>query len=142
MQDDLRYWLGFHRVQGIGAVRLRGLLEAFGDLERAWNATSAELRRAGLNPELVRSVQQTSRTLDLDAELEQIRTSGYHVIRLSDPNYPERLKQVASPPILLYLWGQFDPADQLAVALVGTRRPTEYGLAVVQEPLALVCQAG
>jgi DNA processing protein len=103
MQDDLRYWVGFHRIQGIGAVRLRNLLDAFGDLEKAWNATPAQLRKAGLNLELAESVQQMRNTLDLDAALEQIRSSGYHVVKLSDPEYPERLKQVASPPILLFL---------------------------------------
>jgi len=142
MQDDLRYWVGFHRIQGIGAVRLRNLLDAFGDLEKAWNATPAQLRRAGLNLELAESVQQMRNTLDLDAALEQIRSSGYHVVKLSDPEYPERLKQVASPPILLFLWGEFDPADQLAVALVGTRRPTEYGLAVVQEIAQYLASVG
>jgi len=133
MKDDLRYWVGFHRIQGIGAVRLRGLLEAFGDLERAWNAGQADLKRAGLNTDLSNAVVKARQEMDLNAALGQIQDAGYQVLRMKDPGYPERLKQIASPPIVLYVWGEITLADRIAVAIVGTRRPTEYGLAVTQE---------
>jgi DNA processing protein len=131
--DDLRYWVGFHRIQGIGAVRLRGLLNAFGDLERAWNATSAELQQAGLNSDLAHAVLEGRRAMDLQLELEKVQDSGYRVLRMIDPDYPERLQQISSPPILLFMWGEIQPQDQVAVGIVGTRRPTKYGLAVAQE---------
>src|ERR1700694_1682385 len=46
---DQRYWIGFNRIKGIGAIRFRRLLDAFGDLENAWNASPAALRDAGLD---------------------------------------------------------------------------------------------
>ena len=47
--SDLRYWVGFNIVRGIGPVRLRALLDWFGDAERAWHAPAGELSRAGLD---------------------------------------------------------------------------------------------
>ncbi|MEJ2011951.1 MAG: DNA-processing protein DprA [Anaerolineales bacterium] len=142
MQDDLRYWVGFHRIQGIGAVRLRALLERFGNLEQAWHATYADLQSAGLNGELARLVLQARREFDLKAELEKIKASGYRVLCLKDSDYPERLKQIASPPVLLFTWGQIGPEDRICVAIVGTRRPTDYGLAVAQEVAGYLASRG
>jgi DNA processing protein len=142
MQDDLRYWVGFHRIQGIGAVRLRALLERFGDLEQAWHATHAALQSAGLSADLAQQVLQARHELDLKAELEKIEASGYHVLCLKDSAYPDRLKQIASPPILLFTWGELTAADKISVAIVGTRRPTDYGLAVAQEIAGYLAATG
>ena len=53
MGDNLRYWIGFNRIHGVGAARFKLLLEAFGDLESAWKATALELRNAGLGQKTV-----------------------------------------------------------------------------------------
>jgi len=142
MQDDLQYWVGFHAVPGIGAVRLHRLLDAFGSLEAAWNASPEELRRSGLGSELAQAVVQIRRELDLDARLAQIRRSGYRMVRMKDAEYPQRLKEIASPPMLLFLRGELTERDRVSVAIVGTRRPTDYGLAVAQEAAQFLAGAG
>lgn len=50
MGDPKKYWVGFNLVKGIGAVRFRVLLSAFGDAEIAWSASAEELRAAGIGP--------------------------------------------------------------------------------------------
>lgn len=47
--SDLRFWLGFNSVSGIGPARLRALLDFFGDIERAWHGSLNDLREAGLD---------------------------------------------------------------------------------------------
>ena len=49
MRDDLRYWVGFNRVSGIGPVRLRALQEHFGSIDRTWHASTEQLRATGLD---------------------------------------------------------------------------------------------
>lgn len=133
MSDDRKYWVGFSRVAGIGPARLAGLLERFGSAERAWNASRGELQSARLPTKPLNALLQAREQLDLDLELRRVEESGFFVLTWSDEGYPDRLRETASPPPVLYLWGELDPADQWAVGVVGTRAMTSYGRAVAEE---------
>lgn len=127
MGDDLRYWLGFNRVSGIGPVRLRALQDYFGGIDRAWHATSEELRYAGLDARAIEGLVQVRQRLDLDAELARVRDAGLTLLSLDDPGYPRLLREIDGPPPLLYVQGELTEADELAVAVVGTRHMSNYG---------------
>jgi DNA processing protein len=71
--------------------------------------------------------------LDLDTELERIYSKGFKVVSWDCEEYPVRLKEIESPPPVLYVWGDMVPNDRWAVAIVGTRRMSPYGDAVAQE---------
>ena len=141
MGDTKRYWVAFNRVLGIGPVRLRGLLDAFGDLETAWNASEVELRQAGLDARSLANLMQARERMDLNEELDRIHAQGFHLITWEDEAYPSRLLEVDAPPPVLYVWGEITPQDRWAAAVVGTRRPTAYGIAVARD-LAAVLAAG
>ena len=72
MRDDLRYWVGFNRVSGIGPVRLRALQEHFGSIDRAWHASTEQLRATGLDGRSIEALVQVRQRLDLDAELARV----------------------------------------------------------------------
>ena len=124
---DLRYWIGFNKVSGIGAVRLRALLDRFGDLETAWKATAPELRGAGLDERSVENLLQARRELNLDAELERLARSRVHVLTWDDGDYSRNLREVYGPPPVLYVRGRIEAQDEFSVAVVGTRRASIYG---------------
>lgn len=88
MGDDLRYWVGFNRISGVGAARFKLLLEAFGDLESAWKATAAELRNAGLGQKTIQSILSNRDEMDLDRELERIYKQGFCYLRLTIRTIP------------------------------------------------------
>ncbi len=142
MGHQRRYWVGFNRVTGIGAVRLRALLDAFGDLETAWQASPSELRAVGLDQRSLQGILQARESLDLDQELLRIEAKGYRVVTWEDHDYPPRLLEIEAPPPVLYVWGELRPEDRLAVAVVGTRRPTAYGLAVTRDLAGLLAGSG
>ncbi len=142
MGDHLRYWVGFHRVQGVGAARITKLLNAFGTLEEAWHASREQLRACGLPASLVEAIVKARERTDLVAELERIDHSGFRVHTILDAAYPERLREIHGPPPVLYLWGEITEADRYAVAIVGTRRPTNYGKTVAREMAAYLAVAG
>jgi len=127
--EDARFWVGFHRAQRIGPVRLRRLIERFGTLEAAWKATPGQLGSV-LDATSVDAVVSTRSTVELDREMERVEEAGAHVLTLDDPAYPRLLKQVPGPPPVLYVRGSITAADEKAVAIVGTRRATSYGLDV------------
>ncbi|HLF37282.1 MAG TPA: DNA-processing protein DprA, partial [Anaerolineales bacterium] len=130
---DVKYWIGFNLVSGIGPVRVRSLVQTFGSIEAAWNAPAEELRRVGLGEKLVQRLVEARSALDLAKELGRVQQLGLQVLPMDDPQYPARLKEIESPPLVLYLSGQLGPQDEWAAAIVGTRRATPYGRAVTAE---------
>lgn len=142
MGDQRRYWVGFNRVIGIGPVRLKALLEAFGDAETAWHASADDLRAAGLDQRCLRGLLEARDTLDLDDELARIERLGYRLLTWEEADYPERLREIPAPPPVLYLWGDLRPQDRWAAAVVGTRRPTAYGTAVARDLAAVLAASG
>lgn len=128
MSDQLVYWLGFSRVPGIGPARLQSLLDYYDDIETAWQADLNELRTVGLDRRTIESLAKTRRELNLTAELDQLVKKQISVLTWSSPDYPSLLRNIADPPIVLYVKGQLTVEDDWAVAVVGTRRATNYGL--------------
>ena len=124
---ETAYWLGFHLVPGIGATRVARLLEHFGSLEAAWHADPAALRAAGLNQRAADALTATRGRVALDRELARIDHHGVAILTLADDEYPRLLREIPSPPLVLYVRGDLGPADQPAVAVVGTRRASSYG---------------
>src|SRR3972149_400522 len=102
-----RYWVGFNRVAGIGGARLRALLNAFGELKSAWNASSDDLRMAGLGPQTIQSLLKARATLDLQGELDRITGLGFRVVTWNDEDYPPRRRGVRASPPLLHVGGGF-----------------------------------
>jgi len=137
-----RYWIGFNKVSGIGPVRLQALLDAFGGIEAAWNAPAELLRQVGLPAKVLEALLEARKSFDLDQELERLDRSGYTAITMEDTSYPQPLREIDSPPLVLYLWGDLRPEDRWAAAIVGTRRATPYGKAVARELAAGLAASG
>jgi DNA processing protein len=131
--SEMRYWLAFNHVQGIGPVKTRALLDYFGDLQLAWQASAAELQQAGLDKRALKNVLDTRDSLDLDGELAKLRKCGVRLISWDDADYPSRLREIDDPPPVLYVRGTLNAEDQFAVAIVGTRLATAYGKEVARQ---------
>ncbi len=116
-------------IEGIGPVRARTLLEHFADPPAILRAGAAQLQRvAGIGPETAAAIAGWEKSIDLNGELRRIKDFGCHVVIQSDENYPELLKQIYDPPIVLYVKGALSPKDKNAVAMVGSRMTTHYGV--------------
>lgn len=139
---DVRYWIGFNRVQGIGATRLRALLDYFGDLETAWRAPIHNLQQAGLDKRSLANLVKLRAEVDLDAELERVQRLGVRVLTWDDEDYPRNLRQVYNAPPVLYVKGRLERRDEWAVAVVGTRRVSAYGKEVAHLLAAGLARAG
>ncbi|MCD6289218.1 MAG: DNA-processing protein DprA [Anaerolineae bacterium] len=125
--SDLGYWIGFNLVRGIGPQRLRMLLDYFGGIEAAWNASAGELRRAGLDRRSLENLLSTRSSISLDREVARVERAGVQVLTWESADYPRSLSQIYDPPPVLYVRGTLIPKDEWAVAVVGTRRATAYG---------------
>lgn len=140
--DERAYWVAFNRVSGIGPARVRALLDHFGSLEAAWHADAWSMARTGLDRRAIESWIETRRTLDLDAEMARLEALGVQVLTWDDPEYPSLLREIPSSPPVLYVRGEVSPADEWAVAVVGTRRMSAYGEAVTRRLVTDLVAAG
>ncbi len=142
MIDPKAYWVGFNLVKGIGAVRLRNLIQHFGDVETAWHASPQEMRAAGLGPKLIETMQQVRAGVSLELVWERVHSLGIQVLTWEDEAYPRRLKEIDQPPPVLYLRDNLQPEDEWAVAIVGTRGITAYGRQVTAEIASVLARRG
>jgi DNA processing protein len=140
--EQAGYWLAFSYVRGIGAVRFRKLLSFFGELSRAWQAGSAELIAAGLSQKNVTDILEKRKTLDPLALPEQLKTKGISFLTWQDGDYPRYLKEIAQPPPVLFYKGSITPADDMAVAIVGTRNMTAYGKQITRDTAEYLAHNG
>ena len=142
MPDDTRYYLGFNLVPGIGPTRLARLVEHCGSLAAAWQASSTDMVAAGLDARCCAGLLAARRERDLDAELARVIQAGLRPIGLTDPAYPPLLAEVPTAPPLIYIRGASDPADNWAIAVVGTRHPTPYGREATQRLVGDLARSG
>lgn len=128
------YWIALSRTPGLGAARFRMLEAHFGgDLESAWRAPQRELRAAGIGGGVVKAIVEGRDSIDPEQELERLARSGVEALTWHDDDYPRRLKEIADAPPVLFCRGTLRPDDETAVAVVGTRRPTDYGRRVTAD---------
>ena len=142
MLDPRMYWVGFNMVKGIGAVRFKALLDAFGNAETAWNASPEALAGAGLSQKVIESFQRVRKGVSLEQVWERIQSLGVEVLTWNDEGYPRHLKEIDQPPPVLYIRGALQPEDEWAVAIVGTRRVTAYGRQVAEEVATTLARNG
>ncbi len=141
-ERDIRFWIGFNKVSGIGAARLRALLDYFGDLETAWHVPAHDLQQAGLDRRSLEHLLRARKELDLDAEAERLARADVQVLTWDDADYPPNLRQVYNAPPVLYVRGRIETRDEWAVAVVGTRRATVYGKEAARMISVGLAQAG
>ncbi|HTP06800.1 MAG TPA: DNA-processing protein DprA [Anaerolineae bacterium] len=130
---DVRYWVGFNRVYGVGPAKARALIDHFGDLETAWNADLNDLREAGLDRRAIENLVNVRKTIDLDQEIDRVDKTGARIVIWEDADYPPLLKNLPDAPPVLYIKGKLSVADrEWTVAIVGTRRASAYGRQVAE----------
>lgn len=125
--EERAYWVAFNHIRGVGSVRVQKMLKAFGSLRSAWEAPRHRLLEAGLDERTADAIAVGRPALDPPGLLNRCGTLGLRVLVWEDPDYPARLKELPSPPPVLYERGAVIEADGLAVAIVGTRKATAYG---------------
>mgnify|MGYP001066702213 FL=1 len=133
MADEKKYWIGFNMVRGIGAVRFQQIRAYFGDLSLAWEAPGSAFRAAGLPGKVVENLQKMREAMDVDEVYESILAQDITVLTLLDEDYPRLLREIDQSPPVLYLRGTLIPADEFAVAMVGTRRVSPYGQQITRD---------
>ncbi len=116
-------------VDGVGPLTAERLIAYFGSASEVLRASRRDLERVDkVGPTLARKISQAREACDVEALLRFCEENGIEIVAFRDARYPARLREIDNPPRLLYVRGSFAPEDQTAIAIVGTRGATRYGL--------------
>jgi DNA processing protein len=121
-------FIALNMIEGVGPVRVRQLLDHFGEAPAILGANKDQLQRVnGIGPEIANSISAWESTVDLSGEIRRITEYGCHVVTKDDAVYPAHLREIYDPPIVLYVKGALLEKDRHSVAIVGSRMTTNYG---------------
>src|SRR5262245_20236315 len=124
MKAALRLFL----VRGLGLRSANALIKQFKQPERVFEANSDELQALGIPPEIAEDIISPKSAERAEIEAAKAGKLGITIVDILDARYPPLLREIFDPPIVLYLRGKKWNAELPQVAIVGTRRPTGYGL--------------
>jgi len=121
-------------VEDIGSIRTQSLLKHFGSLEKVFKADETEIGQIKEIGQIrAAKIPQAIKKINLNKELDLIKKHSVKVITFLDKDYPENLKNIYDPPVVLYVKGKILPEDKLAIAIVGSRLASFYGLQTAEK---------
>jgi len=141
-REEELYWLALKLVPGLGTRTSAKLLERFRTPQAIFRASRTELETAGVSGAVAQSIASGITFEDAAGQHEKMAQTGAVLITFGDPRYPQLLREIFDPPIILFARGRVELLESLAVAVVGTRRPTPYGLAVAERLSGDLAHAG
>ena len=136
------YWLWLTTRDDLGAETIRKLTTSFGTPEFLYGATREQLMQTGLKPRQINALcdKDLSRAEDILRVCEQKKIQ---IITIEDSAYPDRLREIADPPAVLYVRGTLPDFDRApGVTIVGTRSCSAYGLRMAERFGAALAKAG
>ncbi len=140
---EIAQWLRLINAEGVGAVTFARLLKAFGSVERAMGTSIKDLCGVeGIGLNTAERIFRSRNSFDAEKEIELAEKNGVWIIHLNDERYPAVLKKTYDPPPVIYIKGTLSKADNLSLAIVGSRRCSIYGQEQASRFAHLLASAG
>jgi DNA processing protein len=141
-REEELHWIALRLVPGLGTRTAARLIERFRSPEAIFRASRTELEGAGLSGAVAQSIASGTTFEDAASQQQKMLDSGAILVTIGDPRFPQPLREIFDPPILLYARGRVELLQKLSLGVVGTRRPTPYGLAVAERIAGDLAHAG
>jgi DNA processing protein len=141
-REEELHWLALKLIPGLGTRIAGRLIQQFRTPMAVFRASRTELEAAGASGSVAQSIASGCTFDDAVAQQQRMLETGTTCVSITDERYPQLLREIYDPPVLLFVRGRVELLQSLAVAMVGTRRPTAYGLAVAERMSNDLAQAG
>ena len=141
-RDEELYWLALKLIPGLGTRNSGKLLSRFKTPQAVFRASRTELEMAGASGAVAQSIASGCTFEDAAAQHEKMVQAGAVLVTTGDARYPRPLREIFDPPILLFARGRLELLDTHMLGVVGTRRPTPYGVAVAERLSGDLAHAG
>ena len=146
-KEELKYWLAWNRLKEIGPIRFAKLYQYFSSLEEAWNSDLKKtdmMNLLNIREETMDKIEQQKKQIDPHGELNLLQKRSIKAITIKEEGYPALLKNIYSPPPVIYYQGNFVNIMKEAkgLAMVGSRKATYYGRKVARDMAGEIAQSG
>jgi len=140
--NQVRLHVRLHLAEGVGAITYRRLIDHFGDAPAVFEAAPEKVRGVeGIGPKAAAAILAVDDEA-VEAELAAADEAGVAIVPFTDEAYPAALKNIIDPPAVLYVRGRLEANDAVALAVVGSRRCTYYGMEQADRFGGLLGRAG
>ncbi|HYP08674.1 MAG TPA: DNA-processing protein DprA [Bryobacteraceae bacterium] len=136
------HWLALKMTPGLGTRTAYQLIQKLRTPEAIFRSSTSELEAHGLPRGIAQSVASGCAFEDAADQHNKLAEFGSTLIPITAPQYPDRLREIYDPPVLLFARGRLELLDTLMIAVVGTRRPTRYGIAASEKLSGDLAAAG
>jgi len=126
--DHYLGWLALALTPGLGARHAGKLLREFGSPEAIFAASLTALESFRLPAAVAQAIHSQAPLRDAEKELAKVRENGCRLLHWDEPAYPHLLREIYDPPPLFYARGNLELLDRHSISIVGSRRPTPYGV--------------
>ena len=141
-REEELHWLALKLVPGLGTRTAGKLLERFRTPQAVFRASRTELEAAGVSGAVAQSIASGCTFEDAAAQQQKMLEAGAVAVTIGDPRYPALLREIFDPPVLLFARGRVELLQELMLGVVGTRRPTPYGINVAERLSGDLSHAG
>jgi len=140
--DQKAYFAAFAAYPKINTQNWQKILGYFPNLFEAWEADASDFGKTGVSKEFVEGFFDFRKKINPEKEYEKLQKYGIDIITILDEDYPKNLKEIFTPPVVLYVRGGLKPEDEFAIAVVGARKATDYGKRATKEITEGIAEAG
>ncbi len=124
----MKEWISLNMTPGVGPRAATKLLESFGSASNVFQARRTQLESLRVRPETIESIIKCEFHEKAEVELTNVKALGGDVLILDDGSYPALLREIADPPITLYVRGDWRACFEMpCVAVIGSRMCSTYG---------------
>jgi DNA processing protein len=141
-KEEELHWLALKLVPGLGARKSVQLLAEFRTPQAVFRAARGDLEASGLSGSLAQTIASGCTFDDAVDQQQKMLETEAALVPISDPRYPARLKEIYDPPLMLFARGKLELLQSVMLGVVGTRRPTAYGIAACERLSADLAHAG
>ncbi len=142
-QPDIRSILRLSMVSGVGPRIRQALLDRFETAANVFTAAPSELRGVpGVGPKVCQAIVFAKTGIDVDAELQRCHDHNIQLVFDHEEAYPDSLRELPDPPGVIFIKGDLQPHDTMAIAIVGTRHASNYGKAQARRLASELSRAG
>ena len=125
-KDMLAPWLALHRINGLGPIGYQKLLQKFGSPQDVFDGDQETLKQCGMREPVIKHIKQPD-WKQVEADMLWLDKSGCHLVTYYDSRYPALLKEIADPPMVLFVKGNIEALHTVQLGMIGTRNPDNGG---------------
>ena len=127
------YWIGLNAIPSMTAKKFKILLENFSNPQEIWESPRHDLEKIPAFRRYAQAFDEQRALVNIELEIKRIVKTNLRVVAITEEDYPRLLRSIEDPPAVIYYKGTLTPKDELAIAIVGTRKPSPYGRIITEK---------